>query len=118
MVKMRPWSNIFRKLFAAGLCTGLSILVSCGGKDTSKSGQPCATSFCSCYPTGCPHPLLTLHILLRRPPGRHKRLAAQKPDPVATTIADAEKAYESGQSNYQAGHRMLPSRTLIAPWTS
>lgn len=107
MVKMRPWSNIFRKLFAAGLCTGLctglSILVSCGGKDTKKAASPAPQAFAPAIPQaaapapGASHPAAA-------PAGQAQASAAQKPDAVAATIADAEKAYESGQSNYQAGH--------------
>ncbi len=92
----------FQRIFAVGLCATMLLLISCETKDdvkkTAKPG-PHATAPTIQQPTPTPTPAPT-------PAPRAQALEPQpeKPDPVVTTIADAEHAYETGLADYKAGH--------------
>src|SRR5258708_8938568 len=97
-----PQRIFFQRIFAAGLCATMLWLISCETKDdvkkTAKPG-PHATAPTIQQPTPTPTPAPT-------PAPRAQALEPQpeKPDPVVTTIADAEHAYETGLADYKAVH--------------
>src|SRR5258708_21442671 len=97
-----PQRIFFQRIFAFGLCATMLLLISCETKDdvkkTAKPG-PHATAPTIQKPTPTPTPAPT-------PAPRAQALEPQpeKPDPVLSTIADAEHAYETGVADYKAGH--------------
>src|SRR6266704_1998078 len=88
-----------QRIFVVGLCAMMLLLVSCETKDDAKKAAkpgPHATAptIVQSTPTPTPTPL----------PTPTPQPQPEKPDPVVSTIADAEHAYEAGLADYKAGH--------------
>src|SRR6476469_2981867 len=86
------------------LGAGLMFLVACESKDTKKSAQPVQQAMAPSIQQTTADPALN-------PPAPQQQTAApaqtpqpEKPDQVPAMIAEAEKAYASGQEDYKAGH--------------
>ena len=89
------------------LVAGLILLVACESKDTKKSAQPAqqalapsieqTTASPSAPSTASPAPA-------KQQPAPTQTPQPEKADAVPAMIADAEKAYEAGQTDYKAGH--------------
>jgi membrane-bound lytic murein transglycosylase D len=90
----------FQRIFAVGLCATMLLLVSCETKDDAKKLSkpgPHATAPTIEQPTPTPTPTPSATPTPQAP-------QPEKPDPVVSTIADAEHAYETGLADYKAGH--------------
>jgi len=82
------------QFFLAGTCLSVLLLASCETKDQKKATPPAPQAVAPA---------------LQPPDAAQQPKAAQpqeepKPDPVATTIAEAEKAYQAGLEEHKAGH--------------
>src|SRR5882724_5485889 len=91
-----------RHIVVAGLGAAMLLLVSCETKDeVKKVSKPSAHATAPTItqtvatPTPTPVPTPTPQAVAPQP---------EKPDPVVTTIAEAEHAYETGLADYKAGH--------------
>ena len=96
-LSMKLVSKTFRY---AGLSAALMLLVACGSKDSKKLAKPAAQAVAPAMPAQTeeqPAPAPA-------PQSSEPKIGQEKPDPAAQTIAEAEKAYQSGQANYKAGH--------------
>jgi len=85
------------------LALGLAALVSCDSNDSKKASRPAAQAMAPTItpPTAEPadtKPLPAAPVKVQASPA-----PPQKPDPVAATIAEVEKAYNSGEENFAAG---------------
>ncbi len=96
---MQLTKYFFRPFSAFGLGILLLLLIACEHKDTKKSARPTPQVMAPAIPEPSPKSPAT-----SAPEAEAKQAQPQKPDAVAETIAQAEKAYESGQTNYKAGH--------------
>jgi membrane-bound lytic murein transglycosylase D len=95
-----------KRLSVIFLTAGLMMLVACESKDTKKSAQPVAQALApsiqqkggssSSQTAGEPRQQAT--------PAATQTPEQEKADPVPAIIAEAEKAYETGQADYKAGH--------------
>jgi membrane-bound lytic murein transglycosylase D len=86
------------------LGAGLMLLVACESKDTKKSATPVTQALAPSIqqpPTG-PDSLPTAQK--QQSPVPVQTPQPEKPDLVPGIIAEAEKAYETGQADYKAGH--------------
>ena len=91
--------NWVKRLLSFAAVAGMCILVSCTSTDTRKSAVPPSHALAPAVQPAT--------VALDSPPAQAQPAPPQqppKPDPVVTTIADAEKAYEMGQADYKAGH--------------
>jgi membrane-bound lytic murein transglycosylase D len=97
--------SLFKRFYLVGPLVGTLLLSSCGEKEQGKIAKPLPQAVA---PTLQPHPTQPATVA---PPAAPVPVAQaqsvpepQKQDPVPGIIAAAEKAYESGQANYKAGH--------------
>src|SRR5215469_7046744 len=83
-------------LLASGL--GLVLLTSCDTREAKKTTVPAPQALAPTIqqPAPAPAPLPPLP--------QAKAPEPPKPDPIVALIADAEKAYQTGLADYQAGH--------------
>ncbi|HET6936350.1 MAG TPA: transglycosylase SLT domain-containing protein [Candidatus Angelobacter sp.] len=105
MVRMQL-SSLLRQFTAAGLCAGILLLTSCESKDQKKSARPAPQAMA---PSLEENPSAGTAAAAKPSPSAAAQTQAQaaqaeKPDQVAGIIAEAEKAYQSGEANYKAGH--------------
>ena len=105
MVRMQL-SSLLRQFTAAGLCAGILLLTSCESKDQKKSARPAPQAMA---PSLEQNPSAGTAAAAKPSPSAAAQTQAQaaqaeKPDQVAGIIAEAEKAYQSGEANYKAGH--------------
>src|SRR5215470_9895303 len=78
---------------------GLVLLTSCDTREARKTTVPSAQALAPSIqqqPVSTPAPA--------PPVAQTKPPEPPKPDPVVTLIADAEKAYQTGVADYNAGH--------------
>jgi membrane-bound lytic murein transglycosylase D len=101
MEGMQLTCTFFRRLFAASTAVVLLLITACETKDASKkSAQPAQQAMAPAPPQqAAPAPSAAPAPVAETP-----KAQPQQPDPVPATIAEAEKAFESGQTNYKAGH--------------
>jgi len=101
-----------QRIFVVGLCAMMLLLVSCETKMMPKKRpSPVACNGpddCAVHANSTPTPL----------PTPTPQPQPEKPDPVVSTIADAEHAYEAGLADYRPDIWTRPSKILIMPWTS
>lgn len=89
--------DLFRRFSFAGVGFVLLLLTACENKATKKSVQPPAQAVAPAIQQPVPAPAATPAIDAQQP-------QPQQPDVAAGTIAEAEKAYQSGLTDYKAGH--------------
>ena len=79
------------------------LLVACESKDTKKSARPVPQALAPSIqqPVASPAPAAPPK---QQAPAPAPKQQPEKPDPVPGIIAEAEKAYEAGQTDYKAGH--------------
>ena len=94
-----------KRLSGMALSAAVLVVVSCGGKDLKKTAQPAPQAVAPVIQqpqaaTGSSSPVI------QSQPGQAPQAQAepQKQDPVAATVAEAEKAYTKGLEEYNAGH--------------
>ena len=96
----RQPGQLLTGLAFAGLCASTLFLSSCETKDAKKSAKPPVQALAPTpQQTAAPTP-----SVVPAPSPVEQPQTAEKPDAAAQTIAEAEKSYESGQTNYKAGH--------------
>ena len=91
-----------KSLSALALSAAMLVLVSCESKDTKKIAKPAPQAVAPApQPTPATSTAPSLSAQAQQPQAQSQQ---EKPDAVAATIAEAEKAYQSGLENYKAGH--------------
>jgi membrane-bound lytic murein transglycosylase D len=85
----------FRWLIVGG---GLALLVSCDTREAKKSTIPAPQALAPTIQQTAPAPVTP------PPAPQIQAPAPPKPDPVLKVIADAETAYQTGLTDYKAGH--------------
>jgi membrane-bound lytic murein transglycosylase D len=86
------------------LGAGLMLLVACESKDTKKSARPAAQAMAPSIQQTAANPAPVASTPKPQTPVPAQTPQPEKPDPVPGIIAEAEKAYETGQADYRAGH--------------
>jgi membrane-bound lytic murein transglycosylase D len=86
------------------LGAGLMLLVACESKDTKKSARPAAQAMAPSIQQTAANPATAATTPKPQAPAPAQTPQPEKPDPVPGIIAEAEKAYETGQADYKAGH--------------
>jgi membrane-bound lytic murein transglycosylase D len=85
------------------LAAGLMLLVACESKDTKKSAQPVTQALApSVLKTAATS--TSMAAAPKQTPAPVQTPQPEKADPVPGIIAEAEKAYATGQEDYKAGH--------------
>lgn len=96
-----------KRLSVVFLAATLMLLVGCESKDTKKSAQPAAQALAPSIQdkksTTSSHGA-TAELSQQATPAPSQTPEQEKADPVPAIIAEAEKAYETGQTDYKAGH--------------
>jgi membrane-bound lytic murein transglycosylase D len=85
----------------AAIIGSLLLLASCGGNQVSRAAKPAPEAMA---PVAQKPAAAAVASPTPAPAAQPVQTPPEKADPVPATIADAEKAYESGQANYKAGH--------------
>jgi membrane-bound lytic murein transglycosylase D len=98
--------SIFKRFYMAGFLGGTLLLSGCGEKEQSKIAKPNPHAVAPTLKpvASAPPPAPTTTAAAQEPAPEPQKPDQQKDDPVPGVIAAAEKAYESGQANYKAGH--------------
>ena len=112
ILRKSPGLASLTPIFAVGLSASLALLSGCGGKQASKTPLPAAQAMAPAIQTpDAPAPVKPLPVRMaksapQQKPKQSSQTEQKNPstDPVEATIAEAEKAYNSGESNYNAGH--------------
>lgn len=112
ILRKSPGLASLTPIFAVGLSAGLALLIGCGGKQASKTPLPTSQAMAPAIQTSDdPAPVKPLPVRMgksarQQKPKQSAQTEQKTPptDPVEATIAEAEKAYNSGESNYKAGH--------------
>src|SRR5215471_5174661 len=97
--------SLFKRFYPVGLLVGTLLLSSCGEKEQGKIAKPAPQAMAPTLqahptqPAADPTPVAPVAVAQVQSLPEPK-----KQDPVPEIIAAAEKAYESGQANYKAGH--------------
>ncbi len=86
------------------LGAGLMFLVACESKDTKKSAQPAPQAMAPSIQQRAASPVSLSAAAKEQAPAPTQTPQPEKADPVPAIIAEAEKAYEQGQTDYKAGH--------------
>ena len=87
------------------LGAGLMLLVACESKDTKKSAQPAAQAMApNIHRETKASPALVPVAQKQQPPAPAQTPQPEKADPVPAIIAEAEQAYQAGQTDYKEGH--------------
>lgn len=82
----------------------LILLVGCESKDTKKSAQPLTQAMAPSIQQTVVTPVSLSKAPQAPTPTPAQTPQPEKPDPVPGIIAEAEKAYSTGQEDYKAGH--------------
>lgn len=91
-----------KALSVLALSAALLVLTSCESKDTKKIAKPVPQALA---PAPQPTPETPAQpSVADQAQKTQQQTQPQKPDPVAETIAEAEKAYQAGLGDYKAGH--------------
>src|SRR5579884_3960967 len=94
-----------KRLSVIFLSATFMMLVACGSKDTKKSAQPVAQALAPSIQektsTSSSHSA-TAEPQQQATPESTQTPEQEKADPVPAIIAEAEKAYETGQTDYKA----------------
>src|SRR5579871_4401541 len=80
------------------------LLVACESKDTKKSATPVTQAMAPGLRQSGTSPSTPSVPTQQATPAPTQTPQAEKPDAVPAIIAEAEKAYETGQADYKAGH--------------
>lgn len=112
ILRKSPGLASLTPILAIGLSAGLALLSGCGGKHANKAPLPASQAMAPAIQRpDDPAPVKPLPVRLgKSAPHQKPKQSAQTEqknpptDPVEATIAEAEKAYNSGESNYKAGH--------------
>src|SRR5216684_6473893 len=92
-----------KRLKMVFLAAGLMFLVACESKDTKKSAQPVPQALApSILKTAATS--TSMAAAPKQTPAPVQTPQPEKADPVPGIIAEAEKAYATGQEDYKAGH--------------
>ncbi len=83
---------------------GLMLLVACESKDTKKSATPVTQAMAPGLRQSGTSPSTPSVPTQQATPAPTQTPQQEKPDPVPAIIAEAEKAYETGQADYKDGH--------------
>src|SRR5216684_3859056 len=94
--------RLFIRLASVGLGVSTLFLASCETKEAKKSAKPPVQALAPTQQQQQPTPAAP--STTPTPPSAEQAQSVEKPDAAAQTIAEAEKSYESGQTNYKAGH--------------
>jgi len=86
------------------LGAGLMFLVACESKDTKKSAQPVQQAMAPSIQQTTADPASDQPAPQQQTAAPAQTPQPEKPDQVPAMIAEAEKAYASGQEDYKAGH--------------
>ena len=87
------------------LGVGLMLLVACESKDTKKSARPVPQALAPSIQGPAASPaVVSATPKQQAAPTPAPTQQPEKPDPVPGMIAEAEKAYAAGQTDYKAGH--------------
>ncbi|HEY5028060.1 MAG TPA: lytic transglycosylase domain-containing protein, partial [Candidatus Angelobacter sp.] len=86
------------------LAAGLMLLVACESKDTKKLAQPSLQAMAPSIQQRAAIPVSLSSAAKEQTPAPAQTPQPEKADPVPAIIAEAEKAYEEGQTDYKAGH--------------
>jgi membrane-bound lytic murein transglycosylase D len=92
-----------KRLKIVFLGAGLMLLVACESKDTKKSAQPAPQAMAPSIQQRAASPV-SLSAAKEQTPAPTQTPQPEKADPVPAIIAEAEKAYEAGQTDYKAGN--------------
>jgi peptidoglycan lytic transglycosylase D len=103
MERMQLTCLITRRLSAASLGVVLLLISACETKDASKKSAQPAPQAMAPEKKQDPAPASPAAVTAASPADKPSS-KPQDTDRVAATIAEAEKAYEAGQTNYKAGH--------------
>jgi membrane-bound lytic murein transglycosylase D len=116
VLRKSPGLASLTNIFAVGLSAGMVLLSGCGGKQPNKTPLPVAQAMAPAIQSAVepapvkPVPVRLAHTSSKSETSSPKQTAqeqehqASPADPVEATIAEAEKAYNSGEANYKAGH--------------
>src|SRR5579871_297844 len=80
------------------------LLVACESKDTKKSATPVTQAMAPGLRQSGTSPSTPSVPTQQATPAPTQTPQQEKPDPIPAIIAEAEKAYETGQADYKAGH--------------
>ncbi len=86
------------------LAAGLISLSACESKDTKKSAQPVSQAMAPSIQKTAATPVSLKPSQQQAAPTPVQTPQTEKADPVPGIIAEAEKAYATGQEDYKAGH--------------
>ena len=86
------------------LAAALILLLGCESKDTKKSAQPVTQALAPSIQQKAATPVSLSKTPEEQTPAPVQTPQQEKPDPVPGMIAEAEKAYATGQEDYKAGH--------------
>lgn len=86
------------------LAAGLISLVACETKDTKKSAQPVTQALAPSIQQTAAKPVSLATASQASTPTPAQPPQPEKPDPVPGMIAEAEKAFSTGQEEYQTGN--------------
>src|ERR1051325_2335912 len=78
------------------LCAGLMLLVACESKDTKKSARPVTQAMAPSIQPSAASPDSLPAAAKQQSPAPVQTPQPEKPDPVPSIIAEAEKAYDAG----------------------
>jgi membrane-bound lytic murein transglycosylase D len=112
ILRKSPGLASLTPILAVGLSAGLALLSGCGGKHANKAPLPASQAMAPAIQTpDDPAPAKPLPVRMGKSASQQKQKQSAQTeqknpptDPVEATIAEAEKAYNSGESNYKAGH--------------
>src|ERR1700756_4953125 len=92
--------RLFIRLACAGLGASTLFLASCESKVSKKSAKPSVQVLAPTQQQPTPAAPTTTPT----PSSPEQAQIVKKPDAAAQTIAEAEKSFEAGQTDYKAGH--------------
>jgi membrane-bound lytic murein transglycosylase D len=105
MREMQPLTSC-KQLFAVALGASALMVASCGGNAAKKTAQPMpqAVAPVAQQPSAAEASPAESQSAQPLPQQTTEEAKPQTTDPAAATIAEAEKAYNSGLDDYKAGH--------------
>jgi membrane-bound lytic murein transglycosylase D len=107
---LRGYGVFVKRLSMVVLGAGLMLLVACESKDTKKSATPVTQAMAPSLHQSAGKDASSASSSSGKAPNEQATPAStqtpqqETPDPVPAIIAEAEKAYETGQTDYKAGH--------------
>ena len=93
-----------KRLSIVILGAAMTLLVACESKDTKKSASPVPQAMAPSIQEHSASTSASSQTLPQQTPTPAQTPQPEKADPVPGIIADAEKAYDAGQADYNAGH--------------